>query len=523
MKVFLKLAAVAATAVLVFSGVSQAIAGQSVPTLVADNSPKSNYIIRYTDTAPVASEEDDLKTAKVAVGRKFSRVFKGVVASLSAKQVSDLRKRGNVASIELDGPVKASTTETGATWGIDRIDQASLPLSTTYNYTNTGAGVTAYVIDTGIRATHQDFAGRVATGYTAISDGNGTNDCNGHGTHVSGTIAGTTYGVAKAATLVPVRVLDCTGSGTMSGVIAGIDWVASNYVAGTKAVANLSLGGGANSTLDAAISNLISRGVTVVVAAGNSTADACTSSPARVPAAIAVAASDSRDAFATFSNFGSCVDLEAPGVSITSDWLTSDTATATLSGTSMASPHVAGVVAALLSTGYRLPADVATSLLGDTTQSAVTATPAGTANRLLFSNPAGWAPVSNPSPTATATPTSAPSATATPTASPTPTPTPTPTATVPSPATNVTATAGSKSASVRWTLGSNGGSPLTGQIIKVWSGSNLLASLSTAASATSVTVTGLRQNNFYQFSIVEINALGRSADSAKSNQVKLTK
>jgi subtilisin family serine protease len=247
-------------------------------------------------------------------------------------------------NVEADQEMSINETQTGATWGLDRIDQSSRPLSSTYSYTSTGAGVDAYVIDTGILGTHTEFTGRMKNGYSAIGKSTNTTDCNGHGTHVAGTVGGTSYGVAKKVSLIPVRVLNCQGSGTNSGVIAGINWAIKNHTT-NKAVANMSLGGGVSSTLDAAINNLINDGVTVVVAAGNSAAIACNYSPARVPNAITVAASTDTDTLAYFSNFGTCVDIIVPGFDITSSVIGSNTATAVFSGTSMASPHVAGAVA----------------------------------------------------------------------------------------------------------------------------------------------------------------------------------
>jgi subtilisin family serine protease len=243
-------------------------------------------------------------------------------------------------------PTAASTPEAPTTvWGLDRIDQRALPLNNQFSRAYTGSGVTAYIIDTGVLSTHTEFGGRVLSGFTSISDSNGTEDCNGHGTHVAGTVGGSNYGVAPGVAIVPVRVLDCSGSGSTSGVIAGIDWVIANHVAGTPAVANMSLGGGRSSALDIAVRSAVADGVVFVVAAGNSTANACQSSPAGEPLAITVGSTTSADARSSFSNYGSCVDVFAPGSSITSAWYTSTTASNTISGTSMASPHVAGVVA----------------------------------------------------------------------------------------------------------------------------------------------------------------------------------
>src|SRR5215213_502914 len=332
-------------------------------------------------------------------GHLYQRAIKGFSVRMPEAQAAKLANDPRVAFVEEDGIVSLGATQTGATWGLDRIDQRDLPLNSTYNFNATGAGVTAYIIDTGIRATHVDLAGRVISGFTAINDGLGTNDGNGHGTHVSGTVGGTTWGVAKNVTLVAVRVLDSSGNGTNSGVIAGVDFVTSNHQAGQPAVANMSLGGGISSALDTAITNSINDGVTYAVAAGNQTQDACNVSPARVPSAITVGATTISDARASFSNFGTCVDPFAPGNNITSSWRTSDTATNTISGTSMATPHVAGVAALFLETNPSAsPATVAAAIINNSTPNKVT-NAAGSPNRLLFSLLTG-----GPTPTPTPTP-----------------------------------------------------------------------------------------------------------------------
>ncbi|WP_373064520.1 S8 family serine peptidase [Gemmatimonas sp.] len=315
----------------------------------------------------------------------YEHALRGFAAPFSPQAAQALLRNPNVASVEQDQVITADATQSPATWGLDRIDQNNLPLNSGYSYTTTGAGVTAYIIDTGILPSHNEFGGRVSSiGFTAIIDGRGTTDCNGHGTHVAGTVGGTTYGVAKSVALVAVRVLGCTGSGSTSGVIAGVDWVTSNPA--RPAVANMSLGGSASSTLDNAVANAVIAGVTFVVAAGNSSVDACNSSPARAAAALTVGATTSSDARATYSNFGTCLDIFAPGSSITSAWSTSNTATNTISGTSMASPHVAGVAALYLQGNTTAsPATVAAALVTNATANVVTTPGTGSPNRLLYS------------------------------------------------------------------------------------------------------------------------------------------
>ncbi|HZM49744.1 MAG TPA: S8 family peptidase [Vicinamibacteria bacterium] len=314
----------------------------------------------------------------------YETALTGYSICLPEKAAQLLADDPSVELVEQDQVLSTVATQSGATWGIDRIDQRNLPLSGTYTYNFNGAGVHAYIIDTGIRATHQQFGGRVSGGFTAINDGNGTNDCNGHGTHVSGTVGSATYGVAKGVSLHPVRVLDCTGSGSTSGVIAGVNWVTQNRV--LPAVANMSLGGGVSSALDTAVANSIASGVTYAIAAGNSNANACNSSPARVATALTVGSTTTTDARSSFSNFGTCVDVFAPGSSITSTWNTSDTATNTISGTSMATPHVAGVAALYLSQfGNQSAAAVAAGIVGNATTGVVGNPGTGSPNRLLFS------------------------------------------------------------------------------------------------------------------------------------------
>ncbi|SDP73433.1 S8 family peptidase [Lentzea jiangxiensis] len=313
--------------------------------------------------------------------------FGGFNVKLTEKQAKRLAADPSVEFVEADQVVRTQATQTNPpSWGLDRIDQRNLPLNSSYSYTSTGSGVTAYVIDTGVRVSHSTFGGRATNGRDFVDNDAVAQDGNGHGTHVAGTIAGAQYGVAKNARIVAVRVLDNNGSGTLAGVAAGIDWVGNNAV--KPAVANLSLGGGANATLDTAVRNAVAKGVTFAVAAGNSNANASGFSPARVTEAITVGSTDRTDARSSFSNYGSVLDIFAPGRDITSSWHTSDSATSTISGTSMATPHVAGAAARYLSTNPSAsPAAVASYLVAQSTPSKVTNPGTGSPNRLLYLAP----------------------------------------------------------------------------------------------------------------------------------------
>ncbi|HEY0037832.1 MAG TPA: S8 family peptidase [Longimicrobium sp.] len=331
----------------------------------------------------VVREGADARSVAAVAGASpryvYTAALNGFAATLNAGQLNALQRNPDVASIEQDQVAQASATQSSATWGIDRIDQRSRPLSGTYTYTTTASGVYAYIIDTGIYAAHSNFGGRASNVYDAFG-GNG-NDCNGHGTHVAGTVGSATYGVAKAVRLRGVRVLDCAGSGSFSGIIAGIDWVRVNRT--NPAVANLSLGGGYSSSLNTAVTNLANSGVFVAVAAGNENQLACNVSPASASAVTTVASSTSSDAKSSFSNYGSCVDVYAPGSSITSTW--NNGGTNTISGTSMASPHVAGVGALYKATyGNASQATIDSWIKNNATANVITGNPTGTPNRLLY-------------------------------------------------------------------------------------------------------------------------------------------
>ncbi len=347
---------------------------------------EGDYIVVFTDDVaePLGKADEKLRTHGGVLKYKYSAAVKGYAATLSVGALAALRADPDVAYIEQDGIVTADATQymdaAGDPWGLDRIDQRSNTLTGSYTYTATASAVRAYIIDTGLQTDHPQFGSRALSMYNAIS-GETSADCNGHGTHVGGTVGGSTYGVAKAVLLRGVKVLNCAGSGSNSGVVAGIDWVRINHV--KPAVANMSLGGGYSATTNTAVNNLAAAGVFIAVAAGNENQDACNVSPASAANATTVAASTKTNAKASYSNYGACVDLYAPGSAIKSAWINSGTNT--ISGTSMASPHVAGVGALYKATyGDASYSTIRSWLTTNATANVISGNVGSTPNKLLY-------------------------------------------------------------------------------------------------------------------------------------------
>ncbi len=367
-----------------------AIQGAADPTAIADS-----YIVVLRDTPALRAQGVPAVVRQLAdrhggsVQRTYQAALRGFATTMSESNARRLAAEPAVAFVEQDHTVQVSATQPNPpSWGLDRIDQRDLPLNNSYTYPTTASNVRAYIVDTGVRLTHTTFGGRAISGRDTVDSDNDATDCNGHGTHVAGTVGGSQYGVAKGVQIVGVRVLNCQGSGSNAGVIAGVDWVTANAV--KPAVANMSLGGSASSALDSAVRNSIASGIAYSLAAGNSNANACNSSPARVAEGITVGATAINDARASFSNYGTCLDIFAPGVNITSSWSTGDTATNTISGTSMAAPHVAGAAALYLATSPGATAQqVRDNLVTNSTPNKVTDPRTGSPNRLLFVSQAG--------------------------------------------------------------------------------------------------------------------------------------
>ena len=453
---------------------------------------EGSYLVVMRSSDDLDEEEAEISRSGGRTEKRFSRAINALSVKVKHSEAGRIRNNPKVLFVELDQPMYALDTQSPSpSWGLDRIDQRALPLNSTFTASAKGSGVNAYIVDTGISSTHIDFTGRMSTGFSSITDGNGTNDCNGHGTHVAGTTAGTTYGIAKSATLIPVRVLDCIGSGTTSGVIAGLDWIVGHHTAGTPAVANMSLGGLASAALDAAVQNVINDGVVMAVAAGNDGLNACNYSPARAANAITVGSTTTADARSTFSNTGTCVDIFAPGSSITSAWIGNTTAISTISGTSMAAPHVAGVAAVLIGRfPTSTPAQIATMLRTSATPNVVTSAGTGSPNYLLYLDPVGGPIVAPPPPTPVA----------------------------PSAPTGIAITTGSGQISVRFTAGSAGTSPITSYKYSVDGGTNW-ATRQTGTTASPLVITGLTNGSTYLVSIRAVSVVG---DGVASTSVSTT-
>ncbi|THV21700.1 S8 family peptidase [Glycomyces paridis] len=357
--------------------------GAQAEILGADspNAIDGSYIVVLEDRAPGLSALAEDLGVDVDIEDTLD-LLDGYVAEMTEAEALELAADDSVAYVEQDRTAHVNQVQTDPpSWGLDRVDQDALPLDASYEYEWTGAGVDAFILDTGLNTEHQEFTGRIGEGYDFIDDDADPADCHGHGTHVAGTVGGTTYGLAKDVTIRAVRVLDCGGSGSYSAIIGGIDWVAAN--ADGPAVANMSLGGTFSQALNDAIAAAVESGVTFAIAAGNEGQDACNVSPGSEPSAITVGATDQTDTQTSWSNYGECVDILAPGAAITSAWIDAVDAENTISGTSMATPHVAGVAALYLeSNPEATPEEVAAALTEGAVADAVSGTN-GSPNLLL--------------------------------------------------------------------------------------------------------------------------------------------
>lgn len=469
----------------VIGATEECVAGVTEEASRSGCSP-ARYVITYALGADLEIENEGLGGI---VEDRVDGVIPGTVATLTAEELSAVATFSTVAKIERDFPI--TLTRSVDSWGLDRLDNSSGLDGEFINPYNSSEAI-VYVVDTGVLTEHREFEGRILGGYSSISDGRGVEDCNGHGTHVAGTVAGANYGVASEAQIVPVRVLDCQGGGSLTTVLAGLNWIANNAPTDIPVVVNMSLGGQTSPTLDAATQNLINQGIEVVVAAGNSSQNACNFSPARVTDAITVAASTIDDSFAEYSNFGSCVDVIAPGTGIKSAYVGSNTSTRTLSGTSMAAPHVAGLIASVLSSGA---AESGTGYLStNSTNGAISGTN-DTPNLLAFltTNNGEAAPVTT-----------------------------SPEISEPSAPSRVSASVQNQRVIISWTIADTGSSPITSQTVKIYSFGELVTEFNLAGDARSFTFGDLNPEIGYSATITAINQAGASPESVQSRTFRLT-
>jgi subtilisin family serine protease len=456
----------------------------AAPQPAGEDATAKTYIVKTKSVSSASGVASAVGAAGGKVKNVYQRVYPGFSARLTASQAHALRGNPRVVSVVPDQAVHSTVTQSDPTWGLDRIDQRSTGGDGTYSFDTTGAGVTAYIVDTGIRTSHHQFGGRAASGFDFVDEDADASDCNGHGTHVSGTVGGSRYGVAKGVELVGVRVLDCEGSGTTEGVIAGIDWVVAHRTG--PSVISMSLAGEAFAPLDAAVEAASAAGVAVVVAASNEDEDACGFSPSRAPSAITVGATDATDARATFSNWGHCVDLFAPGVNVLSSWVTDDDATSTFSGTSMATPHVSGIVARYQQAHpSATPAEVTAALLAAATPGTVVDRK-GSPNLLAYAAP----PVLLPG------------------------------TTVIQKATSGSRTDAAVSVTSRWAKPTTGGPVETYTVTAIRKSDGATKTVKVSAAVRSKKITGLKKGASYVVKVYAKNAAGRGAFSKTSNTVR---
>ena len=517
---------VSSTSTTVASNTNQTAGAASIPYASGDAPTGDNkrFIVRYRDNATALEISAELVKRGGIQKKKLSRVFNGDILDLTPSQANQMMKNTSlVLWLEEDKAVsRQAQIEPSPSWGLDRIDQRTRPGNNIYSYSTTGAGVDAYVVDSGILTTHSQFTNRIRSGFDVFG-GNAT-DCNGHGTHVAGIIAGSSFGVAPQASLIAVKALDCNGSGSVSGVIAAIDWVISDHTT-RPAVMNLSLGTSESPSLESAVDRAFADGITVVVAAGNSNVDACTTSPAgNRTSALTVGASNELDNRASFSNFGSCLDLFAPGTNIVSAGISTNDATAVLSGTSMAGPHVAGLAARYLSTApSAAPVSVMGAIISAATPNVVANAGTLSPTSLAYGDPEATAPSTPPETTvpapapnessniggSTGTSTS-PVATLPPGSGSTSNPS------VPSLVGDVVAAGGANSAWLSWFSASNGGSPLTSHVVRVFRNNVLVQTVVVDSDALHV-IPDLRAGSTHTFTVAAMNAVGVGPFSPMSN------